>query len=368
MCKLQIICINATIYDMRKYLTLPPLTNNQIEIITGSLLGDASIWHRSHANCKLTKSQSCLDICDVDKISYMQWHINALHPYGNNTIGRRTSNLKITRGSSRNQPISTKTSEIQRRSYVFTTHCHPVFTELSKKWYATDTSGYIIKNGRRIKIVPNDIKITPLTLCVWHMDDGYANSIDGNITLNTQGFSWEECEFLSERLKIDLDITSKVRAKDGSQIIYVPLKSYFNFIDIIKPYVEWNCFRYKIDTETYDKKPQIGETHSQSKLSNQKIKQIIQLHKNGWSQKDLAIKFRTVKANISLIVGGRHWSHITGVKYAPIKPRVKMDIKKQIVELAKTGLTQKAIADMFGINQATVSRAIKGAICQTLET
>jgi len=356
--------------DMKPYLILPPLTCEQIEIINGSLLGDASIGHsgKPNHNGSLIKSQSKFDILGIDKIDYMQWHINKLTPYSNMTIYCKSSKYKIINNKLR-QPCNVRTAFVQYVGYVFTTHRNPILTDMSYKWYATDCNGhYTYRNKRRVKIIPHDIKLTPLTLCVWHMDDGYANSIDGNITLNTQGFTWDECEFLSERLRLDLNITSKVRAKDGHQIIYVPLKSYFDFINIIKPYVEWNCFKHKIDMETYNKKPQIGETHSQATFTNSKIKQLVQLHKQGWSHEKLSKKFRTAKANISLILSGSHWSHITGIQYKPTKPRMGEEVKRHIVELSQVGLTQKEIAKTLKINQSTVSRTIKGAICQTSVT
>jgi len=337
---------------MIKHLDIPPLTHIQMEIITGSLLGDASIWYnkdRKNGNEKFTKGQSFFDVSGHDKHDYMQWHITSLQPYSNENLGYVTSHSKY-------------------KGYIFTTHCHSVFTNLAKKWYAMHTNEYVVRNNKRIKIVPHDLRLTPLALCVWYMDDGSASAVDGNITLHTQGFTWDECEFLSERLRLDLNITSKVRAKDGHQIIYVPLKSYFDFINIIKPYVEWNCFKHKIDMETYNKKPQIGETHSQATFTNSKIKQLVQLHKQGWSHEKLSKKFRTAKANISLILSGSHWSHITGIQYKPTKPRMGEEVKRQIVELSQVGLTQKEIAKTLKVNQSTVSRTIKGAICQTSVT
>ena len=346
---------------MKTHLELPPLTATQLEIINGSLLGDASLWYNGQPNCNwaLTKSQSQLDILGINKEDYMQWHIDNLRPYSNKNLGCRVSYCKIIH-KSLHKLINVRTSKPQSASYIFTTHRHPIFTQMATKWYARDISGnYIIRNKRKIKIIPNDLKLTPLILCVWHMDDGYANRIDGNITLNTQGFTWEECEFLAERLKVDLNITSKVRAKDGKQIIYVPLKSYFDFINLIRPHVQWKCFQHKIDTDTYQKKPQIGETHSQAKFTTEQIKEILVLHKEGWTQKDIACRFGSTKSGISLILSGKLWSHITGIVYKTKRPRVKKEIRKQIINILKKGKSQKVVAQQFGVNQATVSRITK---------
>ena len=351
---------------MKTHLILSALTNQQLEIITGSLLGDASIWSNKNSkdiNFKFAKSQSCLDIFGIDKKDYMQWHVDSLYPYSNNNIGYKESVYKILNHLHRN-PINIKTSHIQSKSYIFTTHCHPVFNELGKKWYKNIDNEYVLRNNRKIKIIPSDIKLTPLSLCIWHMDDGYADRTNGNIILCTNGFTWEECEFLSERLKIDLNIKSKVRAKDGSQIIYIPRQSYFDFIDLIKPYVQWECFKHKIDKTTYSKKPQIGETHSQAKLTTEQIKEIVCLNKQGWTQKRISKKFNTAKANISLIITGKRWSHITGIEHKPIKPRINDYIKNEVINMNLSGMFQKNIANKLGINQASVSRIIKGKTCQ----
>jgi hypothetical protein len=79
--------------------------------------------------------------------------------------------------------------------YKFWTRVSPILTSYYSKWY---------KN--KIKIVPNDLKMTPVTLLHWFLGDGSSSYIRGRknavvLTLNTQGFKQKEVVFLQSLLK-----------------------------------------------------------------------------------------------------------------------------------------------------------------------
>jgi predicted transcriptional regulator len=342
-----------------RLLHFPQLTPLQIEIIEGSLLGDASLCHSGvpTQNYSIAKTQSRFDIRGINKFDYLEWHRKQLSPYSNPKVREIKFNYKVI-----NHKDRTVTSERQENSYsggyIFTTHCHPAFTEMAKKWYLRDNdSNYILRNNRKIKIIPNDIKLTPLMACVWHMDDGSVCSDDANLVLHTQGFSLTECQFLSDRLKIDMSIKSHVRKKDGKCIIYVGRTSYFDFIDMIRPYVQWDCFQYKLDTKTYCKLPHVGETHSMSKLTNKKVLKVIELKRQGLHNHKIAQQLNVSQTAITFILEGKRWQHLTGIEYKPQKPRLSKEIKDRIIELSET-MNQPEIAKALGTSQATVSRII----------
>jgi ribosome-binding protein aMBF1 (putative translation factor) len=189
------------------------------------------------------------------------------------------------------------------------------------------------------------------------MDDGSNNQTDANIELNTQSFTVDEVEFLIERIKKDLGIDShkKTGGKEGQYKIYIGRDSYFRFIEIIKPHVEWDCFKYKIDTSGYTKRTHRGETHSGSILTEEKVREIFRLRRDeGMLQKDIAEKVGS--SNISAILSGEQWSHL-GLSMPKVKkPRLSKEVKQQIADLQTQGLSQKQIADKLNINQSTVSR------------
>ena len=213
----------------------------------------------------------------------------------------------------------------------------------------------------RRKIVPTDIKLTPLALCLWHMDDGSNNQTDANIELNTQSFTVDEVEFLIERLKKDLGIDShkKTGGKEGQYKIYIGRGSYFDFIEMIKPHVEWDCFRYKIDTSGYNKQPHRGETHSGSILTENNVREIFRLRDEGMLQKDIAEKMGV--SNISAVLSGEQWSHLGLSRPKIKKPRLSKEVKQQITDLQTQGCSQNQIVERLNINQSTVSRVLRGA-------
>lgn len=339
---------------MKKHLEMPELTNFQMEIVNGSLLGDASISgvRNKNWNWKFTKGQSVSDHIGCDKQTYMNWHMKQLTPYSTK-LSKRSVFVKIV-----NTPngISNEISLEPYEKYEFTTHCHPCWTKLAKKWYLWENDKPVIKNGRTIKIVPNDLVLTPLTLCVWFMDDGSLDTKNGNATLCTHGFTWEECEFLVKRLNIDLGIVSWVRNESrGYPIIFIGVESFKSVVDLIKPYVAWDCFQYKLDSN-YQKIHQSGEYHSQSKITEKDAKSIIGLRKAGISVKDIAKKFNLTSGAISQITSGARWSHLNETCDIKKKPRVTKEQKQKIINLCH--LEQKDIANLVGVNQSTVSRIL----------
>jgi transcriptional regulator with XRE-family HTH domain len=321
------------------------LNTFQTEFFVGSMLGDACLHFnkgKPYHNSSFCKRQSRKDKNNYDKISYMKYHFDI--------FGNLSSN--IGKGVVKNKYYY----------YCFTTHCHPLFTKLEKKWYLRDKNGDHIYNkiGHRIKIVPEDIKITPLTLCIWHMDDGFAYPKDANINLCTHGFTDDECEFLCQRLMMDLNLKGKIHRDRGKPKIYIGKKSYFDFIEIIKPFVKWNCFQYKLDTTTYNKTSNVGETHPMAKFTEKDVKEIFKLKKQKTQSKDIAKKFNVSGAAVSSVLNGRRFKHMN--LYSPCKKTSKKLTKNQINEIytLSKDLPQKEIAKKLNVNPSRISRLLGG--------
>ena len=77
-----------------------------------------------------------------------------------------------------------------RMAYRFFTKQHPEFTEFHKIFY---------RNGR--KIIPANLKLNPIILSVWFMDDGSRCS-DSNFYLNSQEFAKKDQEKLIQELEV----------------------------------------------------------------------------------------------------------------------------------------------------------------------
>ncbi len=278
------------------------LTERQSEIVTGSLLGDGTIWtdfNKNH-NMRLAVCQSENDHEGVDKKSYMEWFAKEFSDLG----------CKITWSSQKvTGLVKTICGDVEKQKYEFRTRNNILWNQWESKWYVPREDH---RHFRRRKVIPRDLRLTPLTLCVWHMDDGSVCAKDANLQLHTEGFTKEEVAFLIEKLDKDLSIKSSVKdaCRNGQEKVYVGRKSYFDFIEIIRPHVEWNCFAYKLDTHTYSKVPHRGEGHSRSKLKEDDIHEIFRLRETGLMHKEIAVKFGVSSPTICLVLNGKLWGHI----------------------------------------------------------
>lgn len=329
----------------------------QKQIFIGSMLGDGTIVNNwQHGNvCRFQVGQSKFDKENTDKISYINYFVESFDDFSTNY--REMEVL-----ANKTLPLSGYADDKVFCSYVFYTKNLKFWEKLASKWYVPRTDHPRFK---RHKIIPQDIKLTPLSLCIWHMDDGYNSQKDANVELNTQGFAIEEVDFLIERLQSDLGIKShkKTGGRDDLQKkIYIGRKSYFDFMDIIKPHIEWDCFKYKTDISSYSKKPNRGETSPVALLTDQQVIEIFRLRDEGMLQKDIS-ELMGVKS-VCTILSGKRWAHL-GMSRPKRKVRSKLNEieKKAILDLSENGYNSIQISRELDINVATVYRVIKGAIC-----
>lgn len=323
----------------------------QLQIFTGSMLGDGTIvknW-KNGESCRFQIEQSKTDHKEYDKKSYIDFFMK--HFYDFSVSFRESSVL-----ANKMFPYAGYAEDKLFDRYVFYTHNLRFWEKLESKWYVPRTDHHRFK---RRKIVPTDIKLTPLTLCIWHMDDGSNNQKDANIELNTQSFTVDEVDFLINRLKEDIGINSHKKTsgrKEGQYKIYIGRNSYFDFIDMIKPHIEWDCFKYKTETSGYTKKPHRGEDHSGSILTEDKVHDIFRMRDEGMLQKEIAEKIGA--SNISAVLSGEQWGHLGLSRPKLKKPRVTKDKKRQVVDMNSQGVSQKIISETLNINQSTVSRLV----------
>ena len=109
----------------------------------------------------------------------------------------------------------------------------PIMTDFYKKWYP---------EGK--KIVPKDLKLSPMILLTWFLDDGHLNityskySASFQIDLYSCGFSKEENEFLagllSEYIKSEVKICIN-REKYYLRMNNKSARKFIEIIDIIYP-------------------------------------------------------------------------------------------------------------------------------------
>lgn len=328
------------------------LSQRQQEIVTGSLLGDGCICKDFRSGrCRLQVIQSQSDHREYDKRSYLYWFAKEFCTFGCSVKPRKPKIF---------DPLSKINST--KGSYVFYTKCNKLWKEVEQKWYIP----FEHRHFRRKKIVPQDIHLTPLSLCVWHMDDGCNCPKDANLTLATHCFSLSEVELLVNKLQDDLSIKAKPKVVygqgPGKFQVYVGRQSYFDFMDMIRPYVEWDCFQYKTDTSAYHKKPHRGETHSLSLLTEEKVRTIFTLYDDGYLQKDIADRVGVKPSEISQIISGKRWQHLGLKREVVKKPQLDRNKIAAIFKLREKGCSQNDIARQLNTTQTTVSRVLKRGV------
>lgn len=193
---------------------------NQLQLILGSLMGDARLECRSKRI--RAKHTARLRIHQSDKQKdYVFWKYEQVK----NLVSKGPRFTKVWHDPKRNK---------DHYSWYFHTQ-------------SDETLGYIhqlfYKNG--MKILPKELSnlLEPLGLAVWYMDDGSNNGRD--ITLNTHCFSREEQEFLQDSLLSKFRIMTTI-VKDRSKLkLAIGSNQYRKFIDIVRPFVI-KSMNYKI--------------------------------------------------------------------------------------------------------------------------
>lgn len=339
-------------YNLHKYnikklknTNLPNMTKEQLEIINGSLLGDGSLKNvrNTNNNCSFVKSQR------IDRKEYLQWHFDKLIPYSS-SISEKAVKLKFNYYSDRN---------LEKYSYsnYFITHHHSFFRDLSYKWYKNSNGIFEIKNNQVIKIIPNDLELTPLSLSIWFCDDGCADKKLHNCTLSTNCFSFEEVDFLISLLKKNFNLTCTMKTSRNQPIIFIPVNSYNDFMSIINPYMIWDCYKYKLDTNHYtaNRIPRKNQ-----KLTEKNVYEIFDLYKNGKSLTEISEIFNINKTPVIKILQRERWKHLN-IKpiWKPIFNKLDKNIKNIIINLSNQGLTTKEIAKNLSLNYEQVRNVLR---------
>jgi len=185
------------------------LTQEQISIVIGSLLGDGSLRRAKGRKNALLEANHAFRYK-----SYVDWKYEKLK----NIVGTG--------------PKSRKGKGV-RIAYRFTTLSNPELTKIYKKFY----------QGRR-KVVPLDLKLYPLTLAVWFMDDGSKSR--SSVYLNSQQFSVLDQQRLLKFLKDQWKIKGSLNKDKIYYRIRISTESTKVLKEIIRPYI-LPIFKYKLE-------------------------------------------------------------------------------------------------------------------------
>lgn len=217
-----------------KRAALSPLSDIQLDVINGSLLGDGSIELGNYGQARFCKTQR-----SVVK-DYLDWHDSILFPYSSSLLYRERSGI----GHTASGKIIRDNTKVCK-SYEYRTICHSRFTNIHKRWYVLEG------NGRYTKRVPDDITLNPRTVAVWFADDGTNHKNHRECYFHTQSFDDDGLSLLITAF-LDLEIKASVTL-DGHKmpILRVSSDDYVRLIKMIRPHMPWGSMSYKTIIHNY---------------------------------------------------------------------------------------------------------------------
>lgn len=179
------------------------LSQEQREVLTGTILGDASLAKHGHFHRLFVKHKLAHESLAMLKYEAFREYITmAPHRFDQRLRDKRYPCVQ------------------------FVTRTNPVFSRWHRHFY----------RGRR-KIVPKDIRslLTSRAVAVWLMDDGAADY--AGVTFQTHSFTREETRRLAAALRAEHGLEALVRANRGSWIVYVTAGSMPRLREMLDPYV-----------------------------------------------------------------------------------------------------------------------------------
>ncbi|MBA7589311.1 hypothetical protein ES708_31393 [subsurface metagenome] len=191
------------------------LSQEAIEWINGELLGDGCLQSCSPCSARFQYGSKHKE--------YINYISDVLESFGIKRSGKIHKKHHTDRG-------------MDCYGYQYKTLSYVELLPLREKWYL---------DGK--KVVPRDIKITPVTLRQWHIGDGYLRKRKygrPHIILATSGFLINDVDWLVEQIG-NLGIKAKRTPRLN---IYISARSVKRFINYIGE-CPVSCYQYKFSYE-----------------------------------------------------------------------------------------------------------------------
>lgn len=169
------------------------LSKEQQSVLFGTILGDGYLQKTGERNARLRLEHG------YQQKEYLFWKVEKLKPLFQ---GKPTYLERI-------HPLTKRTYKYWRHQSQST----PYLGKLRKVFYP---------EGK--KIIPDNLEkyLTPLSLAVWYMDDGYYYLRDKCSYLYLGNVSEKEANIVHDAMLKKFDIAAKVKAKKKGFAIYFP--------------------------------------------------------------------------------------------------------------------------------------------------
>ena len=195
------------------------LTKRQIKILLGTLIGDGRLQSLSKRSARLRIEHS------LKQKFYVWWKYRQFQ--------------KI---------MQDKPEILERKNPIFGKvyhycRCQTLCLSELKKFHR------LFYKGKR-KRVPRELArlfVSPLSLAVWYMDDGYYYRRDKTAYIYLSEYSLKEYRLLQEILRENFGLNTHLYQKKGGYCLYFPVKNSKKLIKIVKPYI-LKGFEYKISS------------------------------------------------------------------------------------------------------------------------
>lgn len=184
------------------------LSDEFMENMTGFMLGDGYLSNRNKSK------HTCQFIMTNVNPSY----IYELSSMLSDEKVEHTVKIKDKPGGFKGSRVS---SSLYTKFYV-------TFAELEDKWYDRRN------DGTHYKIVPNDLKLTPISLLQWYIGDGYLVNLKGvpqRVQFCTDRYTDDEIFFLQECFKRDLGLD--IQIDWNRRRLRIPRRHLNDFYDIL---------------------------------------------------------------------------------------------------------------------------------------
>jgi len=201
------------------------ISKKLLEIIDGELLGDGYIWRNKNQG-------SFRESVGYNKKPWITYLSNIMNNNDIPIVGDKIY-LKKPSGKSKNQTWSFGTVNVMELGDI-----HKLWYVENKEYDKNLPNSF--SNRKFIKTVPKNLTLTPTSLLHWYIGDGSVGK-GGGCVLYTQGFTYNEVEFLRLRLKEDLNI---VTSNYNGNTIGVPRAEREKMLKIIGPCLV-DCYKYK---------------------------------------------------------------------------------------------------------------------------
>ncbi len=196
------------------------LTEPILETIDGFLLGDGGI----HSN--KNKVKTCRLQCGLEYEEFCEYLMSFFSSYKPKIKKYKSSSMK--------------------QGFVWDgkSKFHPDLYAQYQRWYK-------FRDGKMIKSVPTDVRITPLSVMLWYLGDGSVVQPKDNSSImlrfSTDGFTHDEVEYLALQFN-DKGIKCHRNNDNRIQIDAKGIPAFFNYIGRTSPV---KCYDYKFNLPTW---------------------------------------------------------------------------------------------------------------------